>query len=139
MKIACPCGYIIEVQLSRIKRKKYCSKKCLYLYRKRPNSLTYIIKNNNPTWFKKGQISWHKGMRRPFRGKTYDGLHDWVERNFGKPKLCDFCGTTDSKHFEWSNVSGEYKPIESDWQRLCKKCHCRYDFNNFGARKEFYR
>ena len=88
--------------------------------------------------FKKGMKSWNFGFRGKFTGKTYDALHDWVERNFGKPNKCDKCKSKEAKYFEWSNISGKYKTIKSDWQRLCKKCHNRYDFENFGARKAFY-
>ena len=89
-------------------------------------------------WFKKGQLPHNKGFRGEFNGKTYDGLHDWVERNLGKPKKCIMCKTTKAKVFQWSNISGKYLANLTDWQRLCAKCHQRYDFEKFGARKEFY-
>lgn len=90
-------------------------------------------------WFKKGQVSWNKDKRTEFIGKTKDGLHAWVERNLGKPKKCTRCGDKESELYQWSNISGQYKAKISDWQRLCVKCHCRYDYENFGARKVFFK
>lgn len=137
----CPCGNFLKIKESQIGRKKYCSKKCFYLFRKRPSNLVYKIVAVNRAWINKGQrlspnTEFKKGDGE-FHGSTYDGLHDWVERVLGKPDKCEFCGG--NKHLEWSNKSGEYKLLKNDWQRLCKKCHCRYDFEKFGARKEFYK
>ena len=103
--------------------------------RKRPKGLKYNLKVTNKGWGL--QAGWNKGLRGKFTGKTKDGLHDWVERNLGKPQICEKCDST--KNIEWSNVSGQYIKNLLDWQRLCKKCHCRYDFEKFGARKVFYR
>ena len=132
MKCCLDCGNL------KSKKGLYC-KKCGYKHRIRPTGLQYVLHKENPTSFKKGFTPWNKGkIQEFFRGKTYDGLHDWVERNLGKPRKCDICGTTNSKVFQWSNKSGQYKMDFNDWQRLCVKCHCLYDFVNFGARKEFY-
>jgi len=89
--------------------------------------------------FKKGMKPWNVGIiKKSFSGKTINAIHSWVERNFGKPAKCDKCKSDKAKHFEWSNISGQYMAIKSDWQRLCKKCHNRYDFEMFGSRKAFY-
>lgn len=94
--------------------------------------------------FKKGQEPWNKGLpehlQNTWKGDDvgYDGLHDWVEKHLGKPKKCEFCGTTESRIFQWSNKSGKYKRELSDWQRLCVKCHVNYDYEQFGARKVFF-
>ena len=58
---------------------------------------------------------------------SYSGLHYWIQRKLGQPSLCEECGTTTAKRFEWANISGEYKRILDDWVRLCKKCHNLYD------------
>lgn len=110
----------------------------MYLYHKRRSGLLYVKHKENPTSFKKGLIPANKGKRDIFKGKTKDGLHDWVERNFGKAKdgKCKNCGSKEK--LQWSNKSGEYIAIFSDWQILCTKCHQRYDYEHFGARKEFY-
>lgn len=112
-------------------RGRFCSDKCNRFHRKG-------IRVSPETEFIKGMTSWNRGVRGEFNGKTYDGLHDWVERNLGKPNKCEFCRTTKSKVFHWSNKSGKYETKLEDFQRLCAKCHCRYDFEKFGARKEFY-
>lgn len=140
----CPCGKNVEVKPWLVNRKKYCSKKCLYQYHTRPSGLKYVLHKINPTSFKKGQKPWNTGIedgRNPNwkgEGAGYDAKHEWVERRLGKPRLCEKCGTTNSKVFQWSNKSGTYKRMLSDWQRLCVKCHSYYDYKNFGARKVFY-
>ena len=54
-KVQCPCGKILKVTaLSRIGRTKYCSKVCLYKFKKRPSGLKYKIVVKNKGWFKKG-------------------------------------------------------------------------------------
>lgn len=59
--------------------------------------------------------------------KNYNTLHAWIRRNYGTPSECEHCGATESKKFEWANISGEYKLERSDWARLCCQCHRRYD------------
>jgi len=87
-----------------------CSRKCFFA------RLRIIIKKDkdSPNW---------KGDK---VGRT--ALHNWVERHLGRPKKCEHCGTTKSKKFEWSNKSQEYKRELTDWQRLCTKCHSKYDY-----------
>lgn len=52
-------------------------------------------------------------------------LHRWVESNLGKPSTCQHCGGV--RRCEWANKSGEYKRDLSDWVRLCRPCHHKYD------------
>ncbi len=59
---------------------------------------------------------------------NYWTIHGWVRRKFGVINKCEHCKTTDSKKYEWANISGEYKLERKDWARLCCKCHRRYDF-----------
>lgn len=59
---------------------------------------------------------------------TYNSIHHWIRRTFGKPTQCEFC----LDHFEgyfihWANKSGEYKRDRSDWIRLCAKCHRAFE------------
>ena len=82
-------------------------------------------------WFKKGDN--YKGD-----DITKDTLHWRIEQKYGKPEECEICGTKEAKQYQWSNVSGKYKEDKSDWQRLCIKCHHRYDWEHFGARRVFY-
>lgn len=92
------------------------------------------------TWFKKGISSWNKGIPSKLKKDNpgYEALHEWVERWAGKPNKCEKCECTEAKRFDWSNKSGKYLRDLSDWQRLCAKCHSRYDYEVFGARKAFY-
>jgi len=57
----------------------------------------------------------------------YGALHAWVTRHKGKPSLCEHCGTTHAKRFEWANIDGKYNRNLDDFIRLCKKCHNTYD------------
>jgi len=54
-------------------------------------------------------------------------LHDWVNKHLGRPRLCEHCGTTEAKQFDWANKSQKYKRDLSDWLRLCRSCHSKYD------------
>lgn len=62
-------------------------------------------------------------------GAGYVALHAWVRVRRGTPTQCEMCpeNRNDTKYFDWSNISGEYKRDLSDWQRLCKKCHAKFD------------
>ena len=125
MKIKCACG---------------CNKK-FEEFDKYGRKKKYIHGHNSylsKTKFKKGMSPWNKGKRYPqitgeknsqWKGNKvkYTGLHLWVMRWLGKPKKCDKCGTEKSKRFEWANKSREYKRDLTDWIRLCKSCHNKFD------------
>ena len=87
-----------------------CSRECYY------DRLRKIVKREeeSPNW--KGD---EVGM---------GALHDWVKRQLGKPKFCEHCRTTTAKQFDWANKSGEYRRDLSDWLRLCRSCHAKYDY-----------
>lgn len=57
----------------------------------------------------------------------YGTIHAYIRRLYGAPSMCEHCGTTASKKFEWANISGRYLLERDDWARLCCKCHRRYD------------
>lgn len=146
MKVTCKCGVEFITYNSRIKvgKGKYCSLKCKRENMTRRSGLTYNIKTINKGWFKKGQKPWNydiaEELQPTWKGDKvgYDALHEWVEKWRGKPRECQQCGSTQEKVYQWSNISGKYLRRLDDWQRLCVKCHCRYDFETFGARKVFY-
>lgn len=77
------------------------------------------------TEFKKGQI--------PFNWKGddvgYDGLHRWVNRYLGKPGTCEHCSKTGlwGRDIHWANKDHQYKRNLTDWLRLCRRCHKKYD------------
>ena len=64
-------------------------------------------------------------------------LHKWVNRNFGRPRICEFCKSETKKLYDWSNKKHTYKRIREDWQRLCRSCHFKYDYM-MGFRKKGY-
>lgn len=54
-------------------------------------------------------------------------VHQWVNRQLGKPQECENCGDGYDKRFQWANISGQYKRDISDWARLCYICHLLFD------------
>lgn len=64
----------------------------------------------------------------------YGGLHSWVKKNLGKQSLCEHCGDTEQKKYEWSNKDHKYRRNLDDWQRLCSKCHRKYDMEVLGIK-----
>lgn len=89
---------------------KVCSRECYYKHQKmtRPRDAE--------SWAWKGDEV----------GKA--ALHNWVERKLGKPRKCEHCGTEEASHYDWANKSQEYKRDLTDWMRLCRKCHAKYDY-----------
>lgn len=57
---------------------------------------------------------------------NYFALHQWLNRNYPKPKHCKFCNKTDCI-LEYANISGEYKRDIKDYYCLCRSCHTKYD------------
>ena len=91
--------------------RKYCSKKCLYEVSLKKYNFPKGI--DHPDW---------KGDR---VGRT--ALHEWLYRNYGKPNYCEHCMRTDRKQYDWANRTGKYLRYKSDWIRLCRSCHQKYD------------
>jgi len=105
---------------------------------------------------KKGIIPWNKGLiiqfkyseeskqkmreskigekNKAWKGEKagYKAIHRWVIRNLGQPSLCEICGRTDRKKYEWANKDHSYKRNTTDWIRLCCSCHQEYDSKNNG-------
>lgn len=136
----CPCGAQFETSENLIDegKGKFCSKSCMYVYRKRRFGFKIINKGNNPSWFKPGHNrvpTFPQGYRPPnFKedGFHYSSLHHWVKRHKGKPVKCEHCGSVTNLH--WANKSHEYKRDLEDWLQLCCRCHSKYDrANGYGA------
>lgn len=123
------CRKCKKVFLAERKIRIYCSRrcKCIDLYR-------------NPAKGKHWKISPDKikNMSRGIGEKSpnwigdkigYRGLHNWIEKERGKPHYCEHCKKDNLSHrqYNWANVSGKYKRTVSDWIRLCVKCHKKYD------------
>lgn len=65
--------------------------------------------------------------------KGYHPAHSWMEKTFGRPNGCEDCNLKSVPvgmkwYFEWANISGEYKRERTDWRRLCKACHRKFDY-----------
>lgn len=56
--------------------------------------------------------------------------HFWVYTHKGRPSKCEHCKTTRAKVYDWANVDHQYKRNLSDYIRLCRRCHRRYDIAN---------
>ena len=143
--IQCPCGTKIQASNYQLKRKRYCSRACMYKHRVRPTGLHYKLVKHNPTSFEKGHTPWNKDLPEHLQTRWtgdkvgYDALHSWVEKHKGKPKKCEHCNSTSERIYHWSNKSGKYQRNLDDWQRLCIICHFIYDREHFGTRENFRR
>ena len=60
----------------------------------------------------------------------YSALHSWMQNTFGAPATCEHCAQTKGM-FDWANKSGGYLRDRSDWVRLCRSCHMKYDQRGF--------
>lgn len=117
-----------------------------------------VLQRNKKGQFVKGMTPWHKGKTGVYSKSTieairaararqvavtdeehpfwkgdavgYTSLHQWIARKLGKPKQCSHCKSTNCKAYDWANVSGKYRRDFSDWVRLCRGCHIRFDRSN---------
>lgn len=53
-------------------------------------------------------------------------FHRRLYSRFGKPSCCSVCGTSDSSHYDYANLSGRYEDL-SDYAAMCRSCHWKYD------------
>ena len=53
-------------------------------------------------------------------------FHRRLYSRFGKPTKCTVCGTEESNHYDYANLSGRYEDIE-DYAPMCRSCHWKYD------------
>ena len=107
------CNKEMEILESEFNRGggKVCSRNCYYKYQKR------TIPTEEKSWAWKGNDV----------GK--EGLHSWVKKHLGTPKKCEHCNTTTAKCYDWANKSQTYKRDLTDWIRLCRSCHTKYDYS----------
>jgi hypothetical protein len=56
---------------------------------------------------------------------TYAAYHKRVEAEKGRPRVCEQCGTTSAKAYDWACM-GRYDRV-ADYKRLCRSCHWRAD------------
>lgn len=109
----------------KIGRGKFCSKKC-----SGENRIPIMLGRHHSEDTKRKIGKANSGEASSgWKGDkiSYNGLHWWIRRHFGKPQLCEDCGTTIAKIFDWANISGLYSRERSDWKRLCRSCHIKFD------------
>lgn len=148
--VTCPCGKDFETKPSRLAtgRGVYCTKKCLYTYRKQISHHTEQtkIKIGQANRGKKRSLSikqaisvtskkqWSKPDYRlkqtksHFKGDCvgYSAIHKWLLRTLGRADKCSFCGETNKK-IQWANKSHEYYRKFNDYIPLCISCHRAFD------------
>lgn len=139
IKTCLVCGTEFKVRGKRRKlTAKYCSLACAQ------TKMREYFKGDPKVWWKPGHTPWNKGKKLPqFSGKNspfwkgdkvgYQGVHHWINKEFGKPSQCDKC-LTKNGIIEWANKTEEYKRDRSDWVRLCRGCHFKFDKQDLRGR-----
>lgn len=112
--------------LDRTRRKANMSKRGQY-DRSKANPNSGMFKNGHPGMPSEENPNW-KGD-----AVGYTALHMWLYGKLGQPQLCEVCGSTNKKKYEWANISGLYKREVSDWKRLCTSCHRNFDGHGYKA------
>lgn len=112
------CGTYFRYYPYRAGKSLYCSKKCWYS----------TLKGKIFAPASKGE---RRNPANEFKGDTnsYAAVHEWIKRRKGQPMTCNHCGILhiESRRIQWSNKSGEYKRVLSDWERLCIPCHRKHE------------
>ncbi len=67
-----------------------------------------------------------------------EATHLWVAKWKGRPKICEMCGDSSRKFYDWANIDHCYKRILDDYLRMCRTCHRKYDieFNEYGKKEK---
>lgn len=131
------CGLIMSVPPFKLKhgQGKFCSRTC----QGRAN-VHKIHALRTPEWtraFLERLKKWHQKMRSDperfcyqWKGESasYQTLHQWIRRHFGRPTKCEECGKDDvNSNYEWANISHQYTRDRTDWKTMCISCHRKYD------------
>lgn len=131
MFICANCKKIFKVSRGRLNRAlkdpinftpKACSMRC--------NKIRLIGKRRSiKTEFNRGRTLGENNNKWKGDSVGYYGVHDWIKYHYGSPLKCEQCGfeSERSMQFNWANISKRYKRDRSDWLRLCRKCHHKYD------------
>uniref|UniRef100_A0A6H1ZJQ3 Nuclease associated modular domain-containing protein n=1 Tax=viral metagenome TaxID=1070528 RepID=A0A6H1ZJQ3_9ZZZZ len=72
------------------------------------------------------------------------GVHTWIRKHKGNPKICKHCGiTSKNKRLHWANIDHKYLRKLDDYISLCVPCHIKYDVKynnrNVGCKKRLGR
>jgi hypothetical protein len=113
LQTTCPCGKSISFPPCRAGR-KYCSSQCYW-------SLGLDTRGHRNGKWVGDKI-----------GKA--GVHDWITTLKGKASEheCEMKDASCTRIHDWSNKTGQYRRVESDWWVLCRKHHRNYDYQMFG-------
>ena len=61
--------------------------------------------------------------------REYDNVHKWLNAHHNKKGICELCGTTTSKVYQWALKHGcHYEKKIENFMELCVSCHMSYDF-----------
>lgn len=116
---------------SRWEQRKICSQACRRAWNSGLNEedprVAKNIQNLKKHSFKKGDTSGKLNTNWKGDEASYYAKHIWVNNQYGKPGLCERCGTQEDRIYQWANISKEFKRERSDWMRLCIPCHKRFD------------
>lgn len=68
---------------------------------------------------------------------SYSAVHKRLRKDRGTPSLCEHCGTTTARKFEWAytgpgHENGAYSADLSQYIRLCTSCHLTFDRSEGG-------
>lgn len=106
------------------------------------NKISQSMKYRKLSAERRLQMSLDQGGKNVVDSAHYKAVHKWIVEQKGKPLICELCLTTESKRYEWSNITQRYLFNVNDWQRLCKKCHVNYDIkykkDNHGKLDEIF-
>lgn len=72
-----------------------------------------------------------------FNKKITQAIHKRINKILGQPKICENCGITTKRKYDWANISGLYKEDPKDYIRLCISCHRLYDFGKIKVRRNY--
>lgn len=93
-----------------------------------------FLHGHNKPWLGKKRLDMIGVNNFSWRGNDAgkSAMHNWVERQRGKPKKCEMCGDTKRRFYDWANIDHKYKRKLEDYIRLCRSCHRKRDikYNN---------
>lgn len=77
------------------------------------------------------RLDWSGSKNNNWKGNDvgYSGFHKRLQKEWGKPLICELCGKKggEPKNYHWSSKDHKYSEDRKDWQRVCNSCHAKYD------------
>jgi len=114
------CGEMFIRMARNDREPKFCSRKCLYDYRREngfsEDSILKLSQNVSKSLI---------GNSRRWKGDnaSYVAKHMWVYKHRGKARICEPHPEHNALRFEWANISGKYLRDVNDYIQLCPSCH----------------